>query len=192
MVKLDPKRCLSRSTCGIAIPPLTDFQDNKGKNFQFQTGLCTALFIFTKLAKPAVQFLYQLGIGVIIYLDDPLIAAQSEQELFQHLSTAMWLLTALEFIVNLSKSAMTPRKQIKFLDFLLDTSIMSAALSLTKISDLQKKVLNMFQQTTVSTKTLASLVGKQVATKPAVYIAPLHYSHNFRSFMASGDNITIP
>ena len=39
---------------------------------------------------------------MIIYLDDMLITAQLEQQLFQHLSITLWLFTALGFIVNLS------------------------------------------------------------------------------------------
>jgi len=68
---------------------------------------------------------------------------------------------------------MIPCKQIKFLGFLLDKSTMSIALPLTKITDL--RVLNMLQKTIVSTKALARLVGKLVATKPTVNIVPLHY-----------------
>ena len=38
-------------------------------------GLCTAPFVFSKTTKPITQFLRQLGIHLIIYLDDLLLAA---------------------------------------------------------------------------------------------------------------------
>jgi len=67
------------------------------------------------------------------------LTAQSECQLLEDLSTMVWLLTALGVIVNLMKSMLVPYRQLKFLEFLIDTQTMTIALPLTKIADLQKE-----------------------------------------------------
>ena len=56
--------------------------------------------------KTAVATLRNLGIRLIIYLDDLLILADSEQSARLHLATAMNLLETLGFIINLKKSVL--------------------------------------------------------------------------------------
>ena len=65
---------------------LLSFQVQQGEWIQFQClpfGLCTTPFVFTKVTKPIVQFLRQLGIYLIIYLDDLLLAASSTTQMLQ-------------------------------------------------------------------------------------------------------------
>ena len=90
---------------------LLSFQVGQREWAQFQClpfGLSTAPFVFIKVTKPLVQFLWQLGIHLIIYLDDLLLAAQSTPQLLQDLLTVLWLFTALGFIINLPKSIIHP------------------------------------------------------------------------------------
>lgn len=56
----------------------------KGQLFQFDVlpfGLCTAPYVFTKLLKPVVEKLRSSGWLSVIYLDDILMIAQSEQKM---------------------------------------------------------------------------------------------------------------
>jgi len=57
-------------------------------------GLASAPRVFTKLMKPVVGLLRQLGIRLVVYLDDMLIMAQS-RDLARHASTALDLLQGL-------------------------------------------------------------------------------------------------
>ena len=66
-------------------------------------GLSSAPRIFTKLMKPVVGLLRQVVIRLIIYLDDLLIMAQSQDLALQHASTALELLEGLGFMVNCEK-----------------------------------------------------------------------------------------
>ena len=103
---------------------LLSFQVQQGEWIQFQClpfGLCTAPFVFTKVTKPIVQFLQQLGIHLIIYLDDLLLAASSITQLLQDLSTVLQLFTALGFLINYPKSIMNPTQKLEFLGFMVDT-----------------------------------------------------------------------
>jgi len=178
LVKIDLKDAYLTVPVAEDFQSLLAFQDNQGEFLQFQTlpfGLSTAPYTFTKLTKPAIRFLRQVGIQIIVYLDDMLLVAQSEGQLCQDLSTTLWLLTALGFIVNLTKSVLTPAKQLEFLGFLIDTQSMTIVLPPAKVTDLQREAAKLLELRTVSTKSLARLVGKLVATKPAVFIAPLRY-----------------
>ena len=71
-------------------------------------GLSSAPFIFTKLMKPIVATLRKLGIRVILYLDDILVMAPTKEEVRKHLATALELLIALGFVINMKKSVTCP------------------------------------------------------------------------------------
>ena len=178
MFKIDLKDAYLTVPVAEEFHPLLAFQNGQGKLLQFQTlpfVLSTAPFTFMKLTKPAIRFLRQVGVRIVVYLDDMLLTAQSEYQLLQDLATAMWLLVALGFIINLPKSVLMPSTQLEYLGFLINTQTMTIALPPAKISDLQKEASGLLKHSPVPTKSLERFVGKLVATKPAVYIAPLRY-----------------
>ena len=107
MAKIDLKDAYLTIPVATVHHPLLSFQVLAGEWIQFQClplGLCTAPFVFSKVTKPLVQFLRQLGIYLIIYLDDLLIASPGKPQLLEDLSTVLWLFTALGFLINLPKS----------------------------------------------------------------------------------------
>ena len=120
LVKVDLKDAYLTVPMAKGSQPLLAFRNQGGDLFQFKVlpfGLCTAPYVFTKLTKPIVQFLRSVGIQILIYLDNMLICAPSEQQLLEQLSTVLWLLAALGFIINVPKSVLIPSKQIDFLGF---------------------------------------------------------------------------
>jgi len=178
MAKIDLKDAYLTIPVASKFHPLLAFQNTQGDHFWFKVmpfGLCTAPYVFTKLTRPIVQFLRNLGINIIIYLDDMLISAQSQDDLLCNLATILWLLTALGFVVNVSKSVLIPTTQIDFLGFSINTNTMTIALPPTKVAEILKETSHLLQQPSVSTMALMRLLGKLVATKPAVPTAPLHY-----------------
>ena len=104
-----------------------------------------------------------------------LIVLQTEQSLSQDLATILWLFLAMGFIINIPKCVTTPSRQVLFLGFTVDTSSMTVALPAAKVMGIKSEVLQVLQSPMVSLKTLSQLLGKLVATKPAVFVAPLHY-----------------
>ena len=81
MAKVDLKDAYLTVPVSAEFRCLLGFQDDDRQLSQFQTlpfGLCTALYAFSKITKPAVQFLHQAGIHIIIYLDDMLLASPRE------------------------------------------------------------------------------------------------------------------
>ena len=117
MAKIDLKDAYLTVSEAKNSQPFLAFQTQEGVLFQFKVlpfGLCTAPYMFTKLTKPLVQFLRKVGIQILVYLNDLLLSMQSKQQLLEHLSTVIWLLTSLGFITNVPKSVLTPSKQIDF------------------------------------------------------------------------------
>ena len=55
-----------------------------------------------------------------VYIDDMLILAEIPEQASQHLKTLLFILQALEFIVNQDKSVFTPAQQIKFLGLVVN------------------------------------------------------------------------
>ena len=138
-------------------------------------GLCTAPFAFSKTTKPITQFLRQLGIHLILYLDDLLLAAPTKEQLLVNLSTALWLFTSLGFLINIPKSITTPICRLEFLGFIVDTETMTISLPTHKIRAIQKEVSRLLSLKKVPVRDLACLIGTLVATKPAVWTGSLHY-----------------
>ena len=100
-------------------------------------GLSSAPYT-SKLMKPVVSTLRKLGIKSILYLDDMLIMARSKEEARKYLATAMELLVALGFIVNLKKSTLTLTQELEFLGFLLSSYNMTIGLPTHKLHTLKK------------------------------------------------------
>ena len=102
-------------------------------------GLASTLRVFTKLMKPVVGLLRQLGIRLMIYLDDMLIMAKSRAIALQHASTALDLLQGLGFMINYLKSVLVPSTKMEFLGFVVDSLTLSLALPRDKIKNVRKE-----------------------------------------------------
>ena len=196
MAKVDLKDAYLTIPVSAEFHCLLAFQNDDGQFLQFQTlpfRLCTAPYVFSKTTKPAVQLLRQMGIHIIIYLDDMLLVSPTESSLAQDLSTVLWLFSSLGFVINTLKTTVVPSSEIEFLGFTLNTKTMTVALPTTKMISIQSDVAKVLQNKAICLKVLSQLLGKLVATKPAVFRAPLHYralQHLKISMMRSGQKVT--
>jgi len=96
MAKIDLKNAYLTIPVAAVCHSLLSFQVQTGEyiiSMPTVRALHHSLCIF-KVMKPIVQFIRQLGICLIIYLDNLLIASPSKPE---DLSTVHWLFTALGF-----------------------------------------------------------------------------------------------
>ena len=112
-----------------------------------------------------------MGIHLIIYLDDLLLAASSTTQLLQDLSTVLQLFIALGFLI----SVMNPTQKLEFLGFMVDMKTMRIALPPYKIDAIQKEASQILSAGSIQIRTLAHFIGTLVATKPAVPLGPLHF-----------------
>ena len=65
-----------------------------------QFGLSSAPWVFTKTMRPVAAKLRELGIRMVIYLDDLLVIASNQQQSADHTSALVYTLTNLGFIVH--------------------------------------------------------------------------------------------
>lgn len=82
----------------------------QGVMWQFKVlpfGMSSAPYTFTKIMKPEVSALRRLGIRLILYLDDMQLLDQSKERIRHHFASALKLLVALGFLVNLKKSVLS-------------------------------------------------------------------------------------
>jgi len=120
-------------------------------------GLASAPRTFTKIRKPVVATLRNLGIRLIIYLDDLLILADSEQTARLHLATAMNLLESLGFIINLKKSVLAPVHKIEFLGLSVDSVTLCLALPRDKVTSICRECEGLIANPVATVRQLAHL-----------------------------------
>ena len=140
-------------------------------------GLASAPRTFTKIMKPVVATLRNLGIRLIIYLDDLLILADSEQAARLHLATAMNLLESLGFIINLKKSVLTPVQTIEFLGMSVDSVTLCLALPRDKVRSIRRECEGLIANPVTTVRQLAHLLGRLSSSIQAVFPAPLYYHY---------------
>ena len=140
-------------------------------------GLAVALQAFTKVLKPVVACLRQLGIRLIIYLDDILILAPSEELAELHAATAIYLLENLGFMINYEKSILIPATEMEFLGFLVNSVILTLSLPRDKIRKVRKECQEVMDSPQITIRQLTKLLGLLSSTIQAVSPAPLHFRH---------------
>ena len=79
------------------------------------------------------------------------------------------------FLINLTKSALTPSRELEFLGFRLNSMEMTVSLPRTKTHSLTKLAKSIRSQQSVSLRDLSKVLGTMVATHPAVLPAPLYF-----------------
>ena len=95
------------------------------KFYQFNClpfGLSSAPWVFTKTTRPVVATLQELGLRLIIYIYDILVMAETETLLTDHITAVIYLLENLGFVINHSKSELTPTQEIEFLGFTVNST----------------------------------------------------------------------
>ena len=139
--------------------------------------LASAPRVFTKLMKPVVGLLRQLGIILRVYLDNMFIMAQFQDIALQHASTALDLLQGLGFMINFLKSVLVPSTKMEFLGFVVDSITLSLALPRDKIKNVRKECQTLLDSLLVTVRQLAKLLGHLTSTIQAVFPGPLHLRH---------------
>ena len=152
------------------------FQVNKTL-WEFQrmpNGLCSAPRLFTKLLKPVVAHLREMGIQLVIYLDDIWICSSSHASTVKQVTKVVELVTSLGFQLNAKKSILEPTQNIEFLGFVISSNPMSISLPPEKAEDIANLAAKLLNTTRVTLRQLAAWIGKLQATEMAIIEARLH------------------
>ena len=138
-------------------------------------GLAVAPRVFTKVLKLVVAWLRQLGIRLIIYLDDILILAPSKELAELHVATVIYLLVNLG--INYEKSILIPATEMEFLGFLVNSVTLTLSLPRDKIRKVRKECQEVMDSPQITIRQLTKLLGLLSSTIQAVFPAPLHFRH---------------
>ena len=150
----------------------------KGKTYQFNClpfGLSSAPRVFTKVMRPVIAWLRQLGCRIITYIDDNLIMAPTKEEAAWLAEIAVSLFEALGFVVNRPKSILQPCQKLQFLGFIVSSAEMTIRVPEKKLTKLQTMVEEVLKAPTTSGRELARLVGTASSMALGIPPAPLFY-----------------
>lgn len=103
LIKIDLKDAYSVMSISPIHRKYLRFQTGEGSIFEYTAlpfGLGEAPRLFTKTLKPVIGLLRRLGIRMIVYLDDILLMAESQQKLICHRDSTLFLLQKLGFVIN--------------------------------------------------------------------------------------------
>ena len=150
----------------------------KDKIYQFNClpfGLSCAPWVFTKITKAVTAVLREMGIRLIIYIDDILIMAESETLLKDHIQGVIYLLENLGFVINFPKSILDAMRSIEFLGFLVDSGTMELRLPGDKLKNIRGEAKKLLTSEHTTALELSRTLGKMNAATKAIAIAPLFY-----------------
>jgi hypothetical protein len=170
-----------------------------GHVYQFKClpfGLACAPWVFTKTLRPVAAQLRQLGMRLIVYIDDILVLAESQRKAQEHLLGLVYLLENLGFVINKEKSILDPTQEIEFLGFVINSKTLELSLPQRKIKQIKTDIKQLVKQTSVPARKLSQLIGRLQAGMKAVPPAPLFYRNLQRSLIEALDqgdqNYTTP
>ena len=175
MVKLDLKDAFLSVPLGEPMGKYTRFSW-EGNLFQCMTlmfGLAPAPRIFTKLLKVPISVLRRLQIRVIIYIDDMLLFAQSQEDILTARDSAIYLLQALGLTINWGKSTLTPNQKVEYLGVIVNSTDLTLLLPEVKIEQLKTMCKNTLTKKVLTVRNLAKVTGRLRATAQAFSPAPL-------------------
>ena len=124
----------------------------------------------------------------------------SKEEDQAHLETAMLLLTALGFILNLNKSVLTPTQRVTFLRFCMDSRTMLISLPTPRIQSVQlliRETLAQGQASYLNSWAQRYPLIKQFwepncITTSCMERVTLRHSHNYNTVVTTSDNMSSP
>ena len=91
-------------------------------------GLSSAPRVFTKVLKPPIATLRNLGYVSCNYIDDALLIARDCNECIWNVKSRIELFESLGFVINREKSVCEPRTKIEFLGLIIDSVTMTISL----------------------------------------------------------------
>ena len=135
-------------------------------------GLASAPWVFTKTLKPIAALGRELGIRLIVYIDDILLMAKTKEKARDQASGLIYLLQCLGFTVNMKKTVLDPSQYLEFLGFMVDTTKMELSLPAQKMKKIRAESRQILEAELVTARTLS---GKMNATNQVIPPAPLFY-----------------
>lgn len=150
----------------------------KGKLYQFTcypNGLSQAPRNFTKLTKPIYGNLHSNGHISTGFLDDSLLIGRTKQMCTQNIKDTVNAFDRLGFVVHPEKSVFIPDRVITYLGFVINSTTMTITLTEERIQKIIQCCKKTQENSSITIRELACLIGQLVASFPGVMHGPLHY-----------------
>lgn len=137
-------------------------------------GLNTAPYVFTKIIKPVIGFLRNLGCLTVIYLDDLLLLENSYSQCLENINKSIEILEKLDFILNEEKSCKIPSQICNFLGFNLDSQKMTLELPIKKRHRIREQIIKFKKLKRCKIREFALVIGALVSCCPAIQYGWAH------------------
>jgi len=133
-------------------------------------GLSTAPLVFTKILRPVVQHLRQMGVRVNIYLDDFLFMISATEDALLWRDKILATLKELGLHINVEKSTLSPTKEITYLGMELSTvGRPTFRVPRSKLKSMRHEISRLLRETQpFPARRLARLVGTLASVLRAV------------------------
>ena len=131
--------------------------------------------LFTKITKPLFASLRELGHLNSPYIDDSILLGESWEECALNVKETVELAMKLGFVVHPDKSIFDPTQLIEFLGFWINSVDMVVTLTESKAHTIRQLCLDLINYKKPTIRTVAKVVGKMVASFPAVRFGKLFY-----------------
>ena len=152
---------------------------HKEKAFQFNArpnGYIDAMQIFNKVLKPPFAYLRGQGLSSVVYVDDTLLGGDTFEECQDNVFSTLTCLDDLGFYMHPEKSIFTPKQDIIFLGYHINTLTMTTALTYEKKQQIKEKVEKLLTKSS-TIREVSILLGSIVASFEAVPNGRPHYRH---------------
>ena len=126
-----------------------------GQAYEFNClpfGLSSAPWVFTKTLKPVAALLREMGVRMIVYIDDILILAETKGKAQEQAKALVYLLECLGFIINKKRSELKPAQIMDFLGLTVDTVLMQLRLPGGKMKKIRAEARRMEREERVSAR----------------------------------------
>ena len=138
-------------------------------------GLAPVPIKFTKLTKPKLAHLHDLGHVITSFIDDSLLIGQTKAEIYESVIDTVKVFDSLGFTIHDEKSQLMPTQEITYLGFVINLQTMTIMLTHERKQKLLNTCACLLEKTEEEIRTVASCIVLMVASFVAVPLGPLYY-----------------
>lgn len=149
----------------------------RGKLYQFTcftNGLAFCPRKFTKLLKPVMSTLRNLGHLSVAYIDDSYLQADTYELCVQNVIDTLSLFHQLGFVIHPDKSVLILTQRLTFLGFVLDSQSMTVAFTGEQAVQVKEACQQLLQEKGITIQEVAKVLGLLTSSLPVVLYGPLH------------------
>ena len=108
-------------------------------------------------------------------MDDSLLTGQTEWDCISNIRDTLLLFRKMGFVIHPTQSILKSSKQIQYLGVIINSETMTVSLTPEKINSVKADCKKLLKRQVMTVREVAQVIGKMVASFPAVRYGPLHY-----------------